>query len=91
MKDIINGLFVGCIQNKAILISMSVGRHDMGVWKYWIFFFFFGLKRWTGQTIMTSIKEWVFNCSSLGTNIVYPLEFRRILSSTSLIVTCYVP
>ena len=35
MKDIINGLFLGCIQNKAILISMLVGRHDMGVWKYW--------------------------------------------------------
>ena len=39
MKDIINGFFWGCIQNKAILISMSVGRL-MGVWKYWIFFFF---------------------------------------------------
>ena len=48
VKDIINGFFWGCIQNKAILISMSVGRHDMGVWKYWIFFFF-GLKKmdWT--------------------------------------------
>ena len=37
VKDIINGLFLGCIQNKAILISMLVGRHDMGVWKYWTF------------------------------------------------------
>jgi len=29
---------LGCIQNKAILISMSVGRHDRVVLKYWTFF-----------------------------------------------------
>lgn len=39
MKDIINGLLLGCIQNKAILISMLIGKlgrvsHvNRGIWK----------------------------------------------------------
>ena len=81
MKDIINGLFLGCIQNKAILISMSVGRHDRVVLKYWIFF----LKGKIGQTIMSSKKE---RCSiahywedQVRTNIFYRLEKKLFYTS----------
>ena len=61
VKDIINGLFLGCIQNKAILISMSVGRHDRVVLKYWTFF-----QRKDGEDNYDIQKRKVFNCSLLG-------------------------
>ena len=56
MRDIINGLFLGCIQNKAILISVSVGRHDKVVLKYWTFLNKKEEGR-IGQTSMSSKKE----------------------------------